>query len=57
LIIPHDAVRESSLHGLGHWVREYHKAKGVINRFLRDTPDLRPELVAYAERARAGNVL
>jgi hypothetical protein len=57
LIIPHDACRESALHGLGHWVHHYPQAAELVDEFLSKTPGSRPELVAYAERARVGNVL
>ena len=57
LAIPHDACRESALHGLGHWVRHYPQAAEIVDDFLSNTPGLRPELIAYAQRARIGNVL
>ena len=57
LSIPHDACRASALHGIGHWVRHYPRLADVVDQFLCATPGLRPELVAYAESARAGNVL
>jgi hypothetical protein len=57
LNIPHDACRESTLHGIGHWVRHYPQLAGAVDQFLSSTPGLGPELVAYAESARAGNVL
>lgn len=57
LQIPHDACRESALHGLGHWAMHYPRAAEIIDRFLRDSSNLRPELVEYAEQARTGHVL
>ena len=57
LAIPHDACRESALHGLGHWSLEYpSQVAEVIAQFLTDTPGLRPELIAYAEQARDGDI-
>jgi hypothetical protein len=57
LAIPHDACRESALHGLGHRRMYYPQVTQFIDEFLRRTPDLRPELLDYAERARVGRVL
>jgi hypothetical protein len=57
LNIPHDACRESALHGIGHWVGRYPELAVIVDKFLSGTPGLRPELAVYAERARAGNVL
>ncbi|MGV3533074.1 MAG: hypothetical protein ACO1QR_11950 [Chthoniobacteraceae bacterium] len=55
LAIPHDACRESALHGLGHWQLEYPEAAAeIIDEFLAHSRNLRPELVAYAEQARIG---
>ena len=55
LTIPHDACRESALHGLNHWQYDYpRETKEIINTFLRHTPGLRPELHAYAREARTG---
>jgi len=56
LAIPHDACRESALHGLGHWAFSYSVAP-IIDAFLAQTPGLRPELAAYARKARDGDVL
>jgi hypothetical protein len=53
-----DACRESALHGLGHWQRhDPRRVAAIVDRFLADTPDLRPELRAYALAARSGCVL
>ncbi len=57
LDIPHDACRESALHGVGHWVRHYPQLADIVDQFLSSTPGLRPELVTYAESARSGYVL
>jgi hypothetical protein len=57
LAIPHDACRESALHGIGHWVRHYPELAGIVDQFLKNNPALPPELVAYARDAKAGNVL
>jgi hypothetical protein len=57
LDIPHDACRESALHGLGHWARYQSGVSGTIDRFLEGSKNLRPELVTYAKQARTGCVL
>ena len=57
LAIPHDACLESALHGIGHWARHYPQFGAAVDEFLYATAGLRPELIAYAERARAGNIL
>jgi hypothetical protein len=57
LAIPHDACRESALHGIGHWARRNPHAGKIVDEFLSGTSSLRPELIAYAERASVGNVL
>jgi hypothetical protein len=57
LDIPHDACRESALHGIGHWVRHYSQLADIVDQFLSSTPGLRPELVTYAGSARSGYVL
>jgi hypothetical protein len=54
LAIPHDACRESALHGLGHWSIYYPAVAGIIDAFLSRSPNLRPELVAYAKSAKSG---
>jgi hypothetical protein len=58
LALDHDACRESALHGLGesHWFAPVRpRIHAAIDAFLC-TPDLRPELIAYAKRARSGRV-
>jgi hypothetical protein len=57
LSIPHDACRESALHGVSEWQFYYPSLEGVVDEFLARTPNLRPELVSYAQRAKVGNVL
>ncbi len=57
LAIPHDACRESALHGIGHWVRHCPQLADVADQLLSGPPGLRLELIAYAECARAGKVL
>lgn len=57
LAIPHDACCESALHGVSEWQLYYPSVEGVVDEFLARTPGLRPELVAYAQRAKVGNVL
>jgi hypothetical protein len=56
LAIPHDACRESALHGIGHWVGHYPQLADMADHFRSGARGLRPELVAYAESARVGNV-
>jgi hypothetical protein len=56
LSIPHDACRESALHGIGHWRIYYPRLEEIVEKWLRGTPGLRPELVAYAEQAKEGCV-
>lgn len=57
LAIPHIACQESALHGLGH-VAQYDGglARPAIERFLKRGTYVAPELRAYAEAAREGNV-
>jgi hypothetical protein len=50
-----DACRESALHGLGHWSRRYpDRVKAIVDEFLDDHPQLRPELRRYANGACTG---
>jgi hypothetical protein len=55
--VPHDACRESALHGLGHWARRCPQAADIVDEFLSSTSGLRPELIAYAQQVRIGKVL
>jgi hypothetical protein len=57
LAIPHDACRESALHGIGHWVIAYPRLAEVALEFVRQNVGLRPELAAYARAASHGCVL
>lgn len=57
LSIPHDACRESALHGISEWSIYYPQVSGIVDDFLTSTPNLRPELASYAQRAKVGNVL
>ena len=55
LAIPHDACRESALHGLGHWSTYYPTVADIIDEFLSShSSGLRHELVAYAKTAKTG---
>ena len=45
LEIPHDACRESALHGIGHWHRAYPCLEAVVDQFLENTQNLRSELI------------
>ena len=52
------ACQESALHGLGHWQLFYpDEVAEIVDRFLKENPDLRPELKEYALNAREGHVL
>jgi len=56
--LPHDACRESALHGLGHWHREYPaETTTIIDAFLEQSGPIREELRDYAQQARQGCVL
>jgi hypothetical protein len=58
LALPHDACRESGLHGLGHWHRGYPaESESIIDNFLGQTTPIREELRRYAFQARQGCVL
>jgi hypothetical protein len=57
LSLTHHACLEGALHGLGHWQLIFpERVEPIIERFLRERNDLRPELVAYARRAHDGAV-
>lgn len=57
LTIPSPACQEGALHGLGHWAGGYPaRVRSIIDGYLQQR-QLRPELHAYAEAARAGCVL
>jgi hypothetical protein len=57
LTLAHQACLEGSLHGLGHW-HSYcpERVESIIDAFLHTQDSLRPELLAYARRARIGAV-
>lgn len=57
LSIPHDACRESALHGISEWQLYYPSAEAIVDEWLGRTRGLRPELISYAQRAKVGNVL
>jgi hypothetical protein len=57
LEIPHDACRESALHGLGHLALFHAEATPIVDAFIERSEGLRPELLAYAMHARVGHVL
>jgi hypothetical protein len=55
LTLRNAACVESALHGLGH-LQGYRRGDvtPMIEDFIRRNPDLRPELLKYAEHAAAG---
>ncbi len=54
---PNPACQESALHGLGHWARAYPEFVGkTVDAWLAGNPNLRSELVRYAQAARSGCV-
>ena len=55
--LPHDACRESALHGLGHLALFHPEAVPVIDAFLSAPEGARPDLLAYARQARTGCIL
>lgn len=55
LALPNPACQESALHGLGHWAHPYPEfAAATIDAYIAANRGLRPELVRYAQAARAG---
>ena len=51
------ACQESALHGLGHWQSAYPaEVAKIIDHFLKENPQLRAELIRYAQSARCGCV-
>jgi hypothetical protein len=56
LDIPHDACRESALHGIGHWANYYPECADIVDEWLSRTSGLRSELITYAKNARVGHV-
>jgi hypothetical protein len=58
LALPHDACRESALHGLGHWHGGYPtETELIIDTFLGRSEPIREELRDYAQQARQGCML
>jgi hypothetical protein len=57
LSLSHPACLEGTLHGLGHWQLIFpERVEPIVDRFLRERSDLRPELVRYARDTRNGGV-
>ena len=57
LRLPNPACQENALHGLGHWAHAYPEFTAkAIDAYLAANPNLRPELVRYAQAARSGCV-
>ena len=57
LSLTHQACLEGALHGLGHWQLIFQeRVESIVERFLSERSDLRPELVLYARRSRDGAV-
>jgi hypothetical protein len=57
LNIPHDACRESALHGLGHWhLRRPVETERIIDKFLAANKSIQQPLKTYALLARSGCV-
>jgi hypothetical protein len=61
LYLPNDACIESALHGFGHIadstnVLRHPEREIIIDRFLKQKPGLRKELIEYARHAAKGNV-
>jgi hypothetical protein len=53
--IPHDAVRESALLGLGHWQPEFpHEVRRIVRAWMDATPGVRAELLDFAAGAAQG---
>lgn len=58
LAIPHDACRESALHGLGHIQASYpEEVVSIIDQWLSSEQGVRDELRQYAANAKDGMVL
>lgn len=57
LYLDNVACIESGLHGLGHWCSHHMElVQDIIDRFLKNAQNLRPELRQYAEDARVGYI-
>jgi hypothetical protein len=58
LSMPSEVCQLSSLHGLGHWQRNYNqKVEAIIDTFLQKTPNLTNRIIDYARKAQIGKVL
>jgi len=58
LDLSNNACRESALHGLGHWYKyRPEQVTQIVNTFVANHSDLRPELLSYARVAGVGRVL
>lgn len=58
LAVPHDAVRESALHGLNEWESYYpDRVHVIIDAFIYANPGMKPELLEYARGARGGMMM
>ena len=56
LALESEACRESALHGLGDWGREYpEKVSSIIDAFVAQNT-LSPGLLGYVDNARRGSV-
>jgi hypothetical protein len=52
------ACLESALHGLGHMAHHFPQfSQPIIDRFIASKPEVRPELLHYAQCARTGRIL
>jgi hypothetical protein len=56
LTLDNDACIESALHGLGHSVYTQPRATEIIDNWLASNPNVRPELLRYAQAARTGRI-
>lgn len=52
-----DACQESALHGLGHIPTHRDMVRKIIDNFLAENPEIRPELRQYALNAQRGMIL
>ena len=57
LYLSNAACVESGLHGLGHLTMEYSESSKIIERYLKTKPKISWQLLEYANKAVAGNVL
>ncbi|WP_145251408.1 hypothetical protein [Aeoliella mucimassa] len=52
-----DQCITSAIHSLGHWVREVHSARRVLNRWLRSPTTTNAVVIDYAKIAKTGYIL